>query len=220
MAKSQVKHSSKTKRSPGRPESGKDDARNALILAARECFSQLSFREVTTRMVAEKAGVNAALIRYYFINKDGLYQQMLASVAEQFQSTMLHHLSQQPDNPFEAVFLAHRELATSNPDIPRLIFKELVFNEGHGRQVVIDNVARPNKLFMDKLFQGVLSGLRVRKDFDPTVLLISTLSMSLMPHLLKPVMEELEGKPIDQLMAEKFVWQNSQMIRFGCLERE
>ena len=212
--------STKNKRAPGRPSSGKDDARNALIEAARECFSQHSFREVTTRMVADKAGVNAALIRYYFINKDGLYQQMLASVAELFQSTMLKHLELTPDNPFEAVMRAHSEMTTSNPDIPKLIFKELAFNEGQSRQVVIDNVARPNRVFMRKLFDGFLAGHKVRSDFDPNILLISTLSMSLMPHLLKPVFEQLEGMAFDQQMAEKMIWQNSQMLRFGCLEKE
>ena len=210
----------KTNRSPGRPEASGNDARGALIEAARECFSQHSFREVTTRMVADRAGVNAALIRYYFINKDGLYQQMLASVAEQFQSTMLRHLEDNPDNPFEAIFRAHTELAAQNPEIPRLIFKEMAFNEGRGRQLVIDNVARPNKLFMDKLLNGLLAGQAIRNDFDPTILLISTLSMSLMPHLLKPVFEQLEGRPIDKAMSEKFIWQNSQMVRFGCLEKE
>ena len=208
------------RRAPGRPETGNENARSALIEAARECFSKRSFKDVTTRMVAEKAGVNAALIRYYFINKDGLYQQMLASVAEQFQTTMLTHLEQSPDNPFEAIFRAHADLFMRNPDIPRLIFKELVFNEGHDRQAVIDSVARPNKLFINKLFGGLLAEQQVRKDFDPTIMLISTLSMSLMPHLLKPVLEELEDTRFDQNMIEKMIWQNTQMLRHGCLEKD
>lgn len=208
------------KRNPGRPERGNEDARQALIEAARECFSRKSFREVTTRMVADKAGVNAALIRYYFINKDGLYQQMLASVAELFQATMLKHLELDPDNPFEAMLRAHAEMTNNHPDIPKLIFKELAFNEGHSRQVVIDNVANPNRLFMRKLFEGFIQGHKIREDFDPNILLISTLSMSLMPHLLKPVLEQLEGMEFNQQMSEKMIWQNSQMLRFGCLEKE
>jgi AcrR family transcriptional regulator len=68
----------------GRPAKGRTDARIKLIQAARRCFATQAYRDVTTRMLAAEAGVNASLIRYYFLNKDGLYQQMLGDVALSF----------------------------------------------------------------------------------------------------------------------------------------
>lgn len=60
------------------PRSATDAARNdgtreKLLLAALELFGQYGFEGVSTRKLAERAGVNLQAINYYFGNKRGLY---------------------------------------------------------------------------------------------------------------------------------------------------
>lgn len=62
----------------GRRPAGAPDARAAILDAARELFAQNGFERTTMRGVAERAGVDPALIAHYFGNKDGL---LAASVA-------------------------------------------------------------------------------------------------------------------------------------------
>lgn len=206
------------KKPQGRPSKAKSSARDELLLAARRCFAAKPYREVTTRMLANTAGVNAALIRYYFMNKEGLYRQMLSDVATEFQNTVAGFVSANPQNPVEAILRAHGALILKNPDIPKLIFRELVFNEGAGRSLVIENVAKPNKVFMMKLCAGLSSSGQFREDFNPAILILSVLSVSIMPHLLKEVFEQLEGQTLDETMLEQVIWQNAQMIQFGSLK--
>lgn len=208
------------KRRRGRPTLSTENARISLIESAVECFSAKPYQAVTTRSVAEKAGVNAALIRYYFLNKEGLYQQMLAHVAANFQQTVKTHLTQYPDNPVEAIMRAHAALCLNNPNVPKLIFKELAFNDGQGQQVVIDSVARPNRQFMHQVFAPLQKKGLIRADFDPTIFMFSILSMSLMPHLLKEVFETLEGLPFDETMIDKIIRQNVKMTEFGYRQTE
>lgn len=203
-------------RTRGRPKQDQGDARIKLIDAARSCFSIHPYAQVTTRMLAKEAGVNAALIRYYFLNKEGLYQQMLVSVADLFQQKVIESFDASPDNPFEAILRAHRAIANTSPDIPKLIFKELAFNQGKGRQMVMESVAKPNRKFMLSLFER----MPIRKDFDPSIFMFSILSMSLMPLILQDAMELIEGVKMDAQQIEKVIWQNAQMIQFGCLERQ
>ena len=50
-----------------------DATREALISSATELFSAQGFSSVSTRELAERSGINQALIGYHFGNKEGLY---------------------------------------------------------------------------------------------------------------------------------------------------
>jgi AcrR family transcriptional regulator len=67
-------------RPPRRLES--PDVRAALVEAARRLFAGRGFHEVGTREIARAAGVNPAMIHYYFGDKEGLYKEMLGEAIE------------------------------------------------------------------------------------------------------------------------------------------
>ena len=59
----------------GRPKRSDSEDRlvhDALLAAANECIADEKTSNVTVRKIAEKAGVNQAMINYYFNNKNGL----------------------------------------------------------------------------------------------------------------------------------------------------
>jgi TetR/AcrR family transcriptional regulator len=55
---------------PARP--GLTDARDRLLTAASELMRERDVIDVSIRDVGERAGLNSALVRYYFGNKDGI----------------------------------------------------------------------------------------------------------------------------------------------------
>lgn len=63
-------------RKVGRP-SKPVDVRQALIHHARELFMVMAYEKVSIRLIANRAEVNAAIIRYYFGSKEGLFETML-----------------------------------------------------------------------------------------------------------------------------------------------
>ncbi len=60
-----------------------DDPRKRLIDAALDLFGRYSFDGVSTRMLAERAEVNLAAIKYYFGSKEGLYVAVAEHIVEQ-----------------------------------------------------------------------------------------------------------------------------------------
>lgn len=86
--------------------SGSSTAKDDILDAARKLFSDNGFDRTTLRMVAENAGVDAALISHYFRNKQGLFvaavdfpadpQAVLAPLAtcpqDQLAATALRHV--------------------------------------------------------------------------------------------------------------------------------
>jgi len=74
-----------------------EDTRERLIWAGLALFSHYNYEGATTRMIAEKAGVNLAAIPYHFGGKEGLYRATILSVVEQVKaqiSPMIHDLRQ------------------------------------------------------------------------------------------------------------------------------
>jgi AcrR family transcriptional regulator len=53
--------------------------RQRIIEAAGSVFAELGYEGATVRMITERAGVNVAAINYYFRDKAGLYQELVAA---------------------------------------------------------------------------------------------------------------------------------------------
>ena len=64
---------------------GPDGTRDKLLLAALDLFGQYGFDGVSTRKLAETAGVNLQAINYYFGTKRGLYNAVADYLIERLQ---------------------------------------------------------------------------------------------------------------------------------------
>jgi AcrR family transcriptional regulator len=65
-----------------RGNAGDPTTRNALLDAAQELMLSDGYAAVTTRRIAAKAGVNSALVFYYFESLDGLFVALFQRGAE------------------------------------------------------------------------------------------------------------------------------------------
>src|SRR5581483_4320392 len=71
------------RRGRGRPSAeDAEDVRKKLLDAARDLFPRYGYRGVSSRQIGAAAGVNFAMIRYYFGGKPGLYREMLQGVSQ------------------------------------------------------------------------------------------------------------------------------------------
>lgn len=63
---------------PRGPRAGKEDTRGAILAAARARFAEAGYDGTRLRDVAADAGVDVALVSYFFGNKDGLFAASMA----------------------------------------------------------------------------------------------------------------------------------------------
>ena len=87
---SQLNTSVPANRLPG----GKNSTAEKLLLAASALMIERSSIEVSLSDIAQKSGVNAALVKYHFGNKDGLLLALLARDAATEMSNLEYLLSQ------------------------------------------------------------------------------------------------------------------------------
>ena len=59
------------------PRGPEADLRSVILDAARPLFAERGYRDTTMRAVAQAAGVDVALVAYYFGNKEGLFAESM-----------------------------------------------------------------------------------------------------------------------------------------------
>jgi TetR/AcrR family transcriptional regulator len=108
----------------GQPE----QSRAAILQAAVEEFSREGVAAARTDAIARSAGVNKALLYYYFKDKEALYQAVLDEVFSGVRVAIINALSQDlsPRERLKAYVGAHFDYIASNPLYPRIVHAEFL----------------------------------------------------------------------------------------------
>lgn len=100
--------------------------RDNILEAADELFGASGFDAVSTREIAERAGVNKALIHYHFKNKDDLFAAVLDRYYERASAVLLSALAQpgEPRALMGRVLDAYFDFLSHNRSFSRIVQRE------------------------------------------------------------------------------------------------
>jgi TetR/AcrR family transcriptional regulator len=104
------------------------DTKALLREAGEDLFAQHGFDGTTAEMIAERAGVNKALIHYHFRSKEGLYEEILESIMAPLREPMddLRSLNLPPDEQLRRFIDLFARLHLSHPALSSMILRELL----------------------------------------------------------------------------------------------
>tara|TARA_R110002073_G_scaffold223755_2_gene383940 strand:- start:1047 stop:1688 length:642 start_codon:yes stop_codon:yes gene_type:complete len=205
----------------GRPR-GNSGARQQLIIAARQMFTVLPYEKVSTRMIAEDAGVSPALINYYFGGKAGLFEQMLRETLE----PVRNFLDSVPDNtrehtnPIEVFMRTFYSVFIPNPDLPKLIMR--VMSDPSASQIsaieslLKDMIGRVQRYLFSNT--GSLQG--VKSDMDPLEAKMTVMSLTILPFVAPKSILELHGFSLDEDFLNSLLEHNIRVLKTGMLDCE
>ncbi|HYH03026.1 MAG TPA: TetR/AcrR family transcriptional regulator [Bacillota bacterium] len=145
------------------------DARTRLIEAALPLFAAKGFAAVSFKEISEAAGVNSALINYYFKSKDGLYEAVIDEQFQKFQTLFLEPdwFKQEPVERISQFLINFTRLHRTNPYIRRLLTSEL----NHPSPFLDSFVKKYLSKFSNFLIQSIEEGMakgQFRDDLNPT----------------------------------------------------
>lgn len=211
----------KTRR--GRPL-GDSDAREALLETARELFANRPYRTVTLREVARYAGVDAALVRYYFGGKAGLFEAMmretLAPVLDALRKAgagtatagQLPAAQQQAEHLMQTYY----RIMGRHPHLPRLVFR--ILNEGDD----LEPFAILSRVFADVvqasdswLKQALLLPGQFDQSVNPQFARLSFISLMVFPLVAPPLILRRLGISINPDTLAALAGHNSRLFSQG-----
>lgn len=112
---------------------GPQATRSGLIAAATELFAERGFDGTTVEAIAQRAGLNKALISYHFGGKHELYTAILESTFEQAREPFeaIRRSPEPSDVRLLRFIQAFVDIATARPAFPKMMLREAVSGGRH-----------------------------------------------------------------------------------------
>ncbi|WP_028865567.1 TetR/AcrR family transcriptional regulator [Psychromonas aquimarina] len=203
---------------PGRPV--QDTQKQArLIEAARELFIADDYDRVSTRKIALKAGVDPALIRYYFGSKMQLFAAMIRETTAPLSARMQIMKSRAPSDGPAQMLRTYYQVMAENPDFPKLIFRLASVDTSNDKnkelwQLLID-ILRPQEM---DLFEQLKKNGLLKDNIEPACARVSFISLMVFPFLMPDNFKKMYNiKFTDEFLAQ-LAEQNIQLLSLGLLK--
>lgn len=175
--------------------------------AARKVFTQKGYSGTKTRDIAEEAGINLALLNYYFRSKEKLFDIIMLESFQEFMRSMISVFNDEKtslEKKIESMVSNYIDLLIKQPDIPLFILSELRNNPNE----IIKKMSLDNNLmksfFMKQIQQAIKEGKI--SDISPVHFFMNMMSLTVFPFVASPMLKnlgDLQQKDFDKLMLER-----------------
>ena len=180
----------------------KDKGAEARILtAAHKVFTTKGMAGARMQDIADEAGINKALVHYYFRDKDKLFETIFMGEAQKF-FPKINAIFQSDDPLFEKIEKFVNEYIDEmqeNPYLPWFVINEVNRDPDRFLQSVLGNDNRPKPAkFLEQIEKEIKKG--TIKRISPVHLLMNLISMTIFPFVARPMitrnlrMSELQFK--------------------------
>ncbi|HEX2956457.1 MAG TPA: TetR/AcrR family transcriptional regulator [Chitinispirillaceae bacterium] len=177
-----------------------------IVQAARKEFIETGLSGARMQRIAERAGVNKALLHYYFRSKEKLYEAALRDAAFTFWETVEAQIpeieaSGDLKTLLRTVVGTFFRIMSANPDFPKMFVREIA--DGATTIPILGDTiySRFGRLLprFQKMIQKELAQENTYP-FDPVHLLINVIGMCMVSVIMQPVALTVAskfGKTID-----------------------
>jgi AcrR family transcriptional regulator len=158
-----------------------------ILVAARKVFSRHGLQGARMQDIADEAGINKALLHYYFRSKEKLFEIVFREAFGKFSRNMNEFMLTEAsfEAKIDSFIENYIDLLLENPYLPGFIIGEL--NSQPGRLLeFISTSGLPLDSFLRQVEAEVASG-RIR-EINGKHLLVNIISLCVFPFLGKPVL--------------------------------
>lgn len=186
---------------PGAPPSD-GDTRERILAAAHRVFLQQGTSKARTQQIADEAGVNKALVHYYFGTKEALAEAVFAAAASAFMPRIFALLGDESlslEDKVRAVVREQFEFHLARPYLAPYVVTEAHTQPGRVQAVMRRAGAVPLEVLRRQLNAAAAAGA-IRRT-SPEQFVVSLIGLLVFPFLVRPVLEVIIGLDADRFPA-------------------
>lgn len=163
-----------------------------ILEAAKKVFLLRGLDGARTQEIADEAGINKAMLHYYFRNKDRLFQMVFDSISSKIVPDLTAIVEQ--DLPIVVTLdrIIHRyiDFIAENPKVPLFLISELTKDPERIKNLLnqTQNFSKMQNFGM-KLLQEMQAG--TIKQVNPLHLVLNVISMCLFPFIAQPMVQQI-----------------------------
>lgn len=137
-----------------------NETRQKILEAATEVFSAIGFAGARVDDIAERAGVNKALLYYHVGGKEELYSTVLTETIDHAYDAICAaaESSDDPETQMQRVLDAFAEFGTSNPQFVPIMLREVASGGATLPDAMLQRMAKAFRVVADILAAGMQSG--------------------------------------------------------------
>ena len=173
-----------------------------ILLAASKVFTEKGFSGTRTRDIAEEAGINLALLNYYFRTKEKLFEQVMKVKIVLLFGQIIPIVTNEKTSLEEKIDLAsvkYFDILTKNPNLPIFVLSEIQKKTSDVKSILPFEKVLNNSFLMKQIKER-------KPDINPFHFLFNFLSMTVFPFLGKPILQSFDlmtDKEFQQFVEER-----------------
>ena len=174
--------------------------------AATKLFIEKGFAATRTRDIAAEAGINLALLNYYFRSKEKLFDVVMEESLQLFLGGLegiLNDVNTVLKDKIAGISVHYIDLLKSHPDLPLFILTEIRANPSR-----LEANLNVKEMLKESNFYKQLEAT-TQKKVEPMHFLMNLLGLLVFPFISSPVLRGLNEQrkaEFDQLMEERKHW--------------
>ena len=159
-----------------------------ILLAASKVFTEKGFSGARTRDIAEEAGINLALLNYYFRTKEKLFEQVMKVKIVLLFGQIIPIITNEKTSLDEKIDLAsvkYFDILTKNPNLPIFVLSEIQKKTSDVKSILPFEKVLNNSVLMKQIKER-------KPEINPYHFLLNFLSMTVFPFLGKPILQSFD----------------------------
>lgn len=175
--------------------------------AARVVFHKKGYAGTRTRDIAEEAGINLALLNYYFRSKEKLFEIIMMETLSSFIQHLTGILNDGDttlEKKIELIAVNYINFLSGEPGVPLFIMSELRNNPTNLLdKLPVQNVVLNSEFI--KQYQTAINEGKVQK-LDPLQFLMNIMGLVVFPFVAQPMLMgvgKINNKKFNELMQER-----------------
>jgi len=214
----QVKHSAAPLERPrGRPiDTGQQNLKTQILDTAEQLFTDHGYAATSIRNIADNAGVNPALVHYYFGNKHTLLEAVLQHSLEPMVKA-LASLKTRESASIEDIATLLIPMAAAHPNIPRLLTREVLLPGGEMQDFFLEHLAPQLGGALPALLESEKNAGKLRADIDPAYAALMVLAVCFFPFIARSLAEPVFGINLGTDGADTLTQHVSELLKRGLL---
>jgi len=166
-----------------------------ILAAARDVFLERGLAGARMQEIARRAGINKALLHYYFRSKDDLFEMVLRQEIHRFFEGLFQAIPQYGGFPDFLRSFIHNYLAqlSRNPALMRFILWELEAGGERAARALSEIVHQKEFPVRDVLLGRIQQAVEAKeiRSVDAAHFLLSLIGMCVYPMLARPLWQHL-----------------------------
>ena len=173
-----------------------------ILDAAREIFHQKGFNGARMQEIADLAGINKALLHYYFKNKESLFEKIFnetfAQIASKLTEIFLSEMTLM--SKIEIFVNFYLNFISRHSYIVQFVINALYEKPEQLREIILKQNLSP-ELLLDQIKKQLKDEMGL--DIDPLHIYVNILGLVIFPVVAKPLIQSIFAIP-DERMAVFF----------------